>query len=449
MLQLKTLRPGFKSNIALRRTQQRPPHIVRILVTRSGSRRLLSTKTAKVDFTPIGPCRVLEWAALPENRTVATECLNTPSIPPPQLPVVDKAATASNGILNWEDYWSYRKWNFPEALKNGTEREYGHALASHIMTAPMTIYSMLDPLLEASSKVITSTREVANIYKNNKEKTATMKVRWCIIGARSEASLPIQYWQEMLDMIHAERLLAFRKYTIEVRQSGADRSYSRKIPLVPKLLEITLDFIGPEMNLQSSIVLHPSKSLRPDEYDFVGDDTTTNIFTSCTMQWRYKGLYHTHYNEINNQEDVYDKQYDAYILFNPGIGHPYLQKLWRPTLQLIFEQYYRISNSLNGGCTVVLTSHSMKDALRDSKLLQHYMLFAEGYMEDPTTTATETDKVENESPEQCPDEDEIKNYYTENPFASRIYYHDPMVPEQSKPSHIVRPNHYVALLRRR
>ena len=395
----------------------------RIPSIHSRSRRSLSTKpTANIDFNSTGPCRVLEWASLPENRTVASECLNTPLLPPTPLSSIETpmssiddrttTTTVSNGtdILNWEDYWSYRKWSFPKGLKDDTEREYGQALASHIMTAPMTIYSMFHELSEANSKVITSTKEVINIYQNNREKVATEKVRWGIIGARSEASLPIQYWQEMLDMIHATRLLAFHQYMI-----GAKLGINTKrTALVPKLLDITLDFIGPEMNIQPSIVLHPSKSLRHDEYDFVGDDTTTNIFTTCTMQWRYKGLYHTHYNEITEQEDVFDKQYDAYILFNPGVGHPYLQKLWQPTLQLIFEQYYRIRNSLNEGCTILLTSHSMTDALRDSKSLQPYLVFAEDYNTDQyfttTTTSTATTDSENESSEQVTaEEDENKS----------------------------------------
>ena len=427
----------------------------------SSSQLWLSTTTAtvteKYDFIPDGPCRVLEWAAMSDNRAVASECLNAPSLPP--TPMSDDASTI-NGIQNWEEYWKYRQWNFPDTLKDDTEREYGRALASHIMTAPMTIYSMLDPLLEARTKVTTSTKQVTNAFRNNKEKNATMKVRWCIIGARSEASLPIQYWQEMIDMIHAARRLAYHKYMIDIKNSSStnSRQHSNKknISIVPKLLDITLDFIGPEMNLRPSVELHPSNTLRHDEYDFVGDGATTNIFTTCTLQWRYKGLYHTHYDEINEQEDAYDKQYDAYILFNPGIGHPYLQKLWQPTLQLLFEQYYGIRNTLNGGCTILLTSHSMTDALRDSELLQHYLLFANASKTNPhvvTATPKAANMEENEStntPNAVVEEETI-SYYTENPFASRIYYHDPIVQQQesSKSPHIVRPNHYVSLVRRR
>jgi hypothetical protein len=287
-----------------------------------------------------------------------------------------------------------------------------------------------------------------HLYKNNKEKTATMQVRWCIVGARAEASLPREYWQEMLDMIHATRLLAFQNYTIETRQDVMNK----RIPIVPKLLEITLDFIGPEMNIQPSIVLHPSKCLRHDEYDFVGGDTTTNIFTTCTMQWKYQGLYHTYHNEINEQEDAYDKQYDAYILMNPGIGHPYLKKLWQPTLQLLFEQFFGIRSTANNGCTILLTAHSMKDALRDSKELRQYLVFTEDYNTDQyvTTTTTTADKdVHNDSPKELNEDDVIFNYYTENPFASRIYYLDPIQQDPSNSPHIVRPNHYVSLLRRR
>lgn len=389
-------------------------------------------RTSKFDFNPTGPCSVLEWASMPANRSVASECLNVPSSPPPPTFF---HPNASHGILNWEDYWTNREWKFPNSLKDDTEREYGQALASHVMTAPMTIYSMLDQLLEARTKVATSSKTLT------KEELTTRKVRWCCIGARSEASLPIQYWQEMIDMIHASRLFAFRNDTIETRNN---MNIGNQI--FPNLLDITLDFIGPEMNIQPSIVLHPSKSLQHDEYNFVDNGTRTSIFTTCTVQWRYKGLYHTHYNEINEHEDQCDKQYDAYILFNPGIGHPYLQKLWQPTLQILFEQYDRISSTVDGGCSIMLTSHSMTDALRDSNLLQNYLMFANDYNKDKYITPTIATTDDSYVPES--QVEETVNFYTENPFASQIYYHDPMVRENSNQSHIVRPNHYVAILRR-
>ena len=392
--------------------------------------RSVPTDNEKFDFNPTGPCRVLEWAAMSENRVVASDCLNVPALPCPQMMHV---TSTPHGVRNWDEYWTHRKWIFPETLKDETERDHGQALVSHVMSAPMTIFSMLDLLLEASMTVTTSIKVLANQSK--------VKVRWCCIGARAEASLPMQYWQEMIDMIHVSRLVALRQHTID-RQDGTN---NRMREMIPKPLDITLDFIGPEMNVHPTIVLHPSKLL--PHGDFVSDDATQSPFTTCTIRWKHKGVYHTHFNEMNERDDGPDKDYDAFILFNPGIAHPYLQELWKPTLQIIFEQYFRIRSTSVDSCAILLTAHSKIDALRDSALLQRYMSSLKEYNTDEYHIKATTSSIENESSaNHVPG---TLNYYFENPFASRIYYQDPIGQEQSNIPHIVRPNHYVTMLRSR
>jgi hypothetical protein len=356
-------------------------------------RRASSSKqqNTEINLTPpsYGPCSVLEWAALPENRAVAAECLDVPSTATHKMTSFD-----ASKISNWEEYWTQRQWSLPNQLKNDTEREHGQALATHVMTAPMTIISMLKPLLE-----------VCEIKNNKKMGTSVTKVKWCCLGARSEASLPIQFWQEMIDLIHAKR-----RVMINV---DARKSY---------LLDISLDFIGPEMNPQPDITLQQSALVPHGEYDFV---TSKALTTRCTIRWRYKGMYHEYFNKNFSNIDLFDKQYDSYILFNPGVGHPNLQSSWQPTLQLLFEQYYRI-NSL-AGCCLILTAHSALDAERDSRLLQQYISFSY----DTTTI-------------DCDYEIQTTKY-TENPFASRIYYHDPIVPPGQDHPHILHPNQYIAI----
>ncbi|DAZ94290.1 TPA: hypothetical protein N0F65_010887 [Lagenidium giganteum] len=51
---------------------------------------------------------------------------------------------------------------------------------------------------------------------------------------------------------------------------------------------------------------------------------------------------------------------DAYVLFNPGVGHPHLRELWRPTMDLV----------LNSGKPALLTSFSERDQQRDLNALR-------------------------------------------------------------------------------
>ncbi|GLD93774.1 hypothetical protein PINS_up002379 [Pythium insidiosum] len=58
------------------------------------------------------------------------------------------------------------------------------------------------------------------------------------------------------------------------------------------------------------------------------------------------GLYH----EVKIEQPA-----DAFVLFNPGIGHPRLHRLWRPTLEVLVAS----------GKPVLLTSFSQRDLERD------------------------------------------------------------------------------------
>ena len=84
---------------------------------------------------------------------------------------------------------------------------------------------------------------------------------------------------------------------------------------------------------------------------------------------------------------------------NPGLGHKNLIQNWEPTLSRLLQQRK----------PVLLTAHSDIDANRDKKLLK--------------------------------DVYQIDVQYHQNPFSSRIQYEDPF-----DKSHIVRPNHYFAIL---
>jgi hypothetical protein len=195
------------------------------------------------------------------------------------------------------------------------------------------------------SHVLSAPLTLATLYNAATTTTAIRAPRrLCCVGARAEATLPYEYWKEFL-------LLAS----------------------VLEPLQARLDFVGPDI----------PTSKQPTVVALEDDDS------SLSLEWHYKGLLH---DEANN-----DERWDAYIFFNPGLGHDHLEANWRPTLEKVIEEKR----------PMLLTAHSELDAMRDSQRLGGYY--------------------------------GLDVQYSINPFASRVTYEDPF-----DRKHIVRPNHYVA-----
>lgn len=138
-------------------------------------------------------------------------------------------------------------------------------------------------------------------------------------------------------------------------------SYSRR--------DWCLDFVGPDLQVSS----------QPTNLT-LGD-------SQLTMQRYYQGYFH----DLAPPE----KNWDGFVLFNPGLGHPNLKEGWTETLKRLCGQQ------------LWLTAHSDLDAERDAKLLREEL-------------GLDVD-------------------YQLNPFASRIVYQDPF-----DSTHFVSPNKYIA-----
>lgn len=245
------------------------------------------------------------WAE--QNKDIARKSL---AIPPPGK------STSDVLISTLECYLEHRAW----AGIGETEPHSKHsiALVSHVLSAPLT----LRHCAEQSIATMTSLSELDV----------------CCIGARAEATLPSEYWKEVL--MTASR----RRWNI--------------------------DFVGPDLGLLNS-------PLRLQYGDSV-----------LTLQVLSKGYFH----DISLEKE---RQWDAFLLLNPGLGHPNLKQNWIPTLEKL------------RGKSLWLTAHSKLDAERDAQLLL--------------------------------DQWGINVDYRPNPFASRIVYQDPF-----DKFHFVSPNKYLA-----
>lgn len=304
----------------------------------------------------------LQWGQ--RNPNTAQACLEAP----PMNLGSNSGPCDSTGeeIVNFEQFWKRRGWKFP--VENSDLR-YAEALATHVLSAPLTMASaLLPPDHKSELRTSNSTSsDVVDVTMNRNRRIRT--VRWCCIGARAEASLPLKYWEEIVFLYSYGSVNSIGSQHIE-----SDTS-----------LKLHLDFIGPDL-------IHGRK---PMEISCYG--------SKIVLRWPFAGKFHEYPEN--------DSPYDAYILLNPGIGHPSLQEDWKPTLDLLFASKHFVESRAKSPSTLLLTAHSFEDAKRDALVLDQYR---------------ETTKP---------------HRYTENPFASRIRYQDPL-----DQKHIVQPNHYMILL---
>jgi len=295
----------------------------------------------------------LVWAQ--SNPRLAQECLN----PPP--PVNATSPSSTNMEQSFEAYLEWRRWKFPEEITDGSQdsdfedpRENAKALVSHLLSTPLTLASQSKYIIQ----------HCANGNTNND----SLEFNWCCVGARAEASIPLMYWKEFLMLSRASLV------------SEDCGSFPSK-----RNLAMSLDFIGPDIppKLSEQSVIIPEGQV---------DDNN-----SCSTSLSLRGCHRGYFHESPATEKF--NSWHAFILFNPGLGHPNLQKTWEPTLNLILDR---------GSGVLLLTAHSEHDMDRDATILSN-----DYGLKDIS--------------------------YHENPFASRIAYEDPF-----EKNHFVRSNHYIA-----
>ena len=327
------------------------------------------------------PC--LQWARA--NRDIAQACLQ----PPPTEPSSDENSLdfwkrLSDGSANWNDFWQWRQWDF-SASTDDQSRQLAQALTTRAMTTPLTAFSALMHSLDWNAQNAVLDLDSLTFDRKN--------LKWCCLGARSEASLPSEYWKELLILMeHYDRSRFHRRHSHNVDVHNPGNSQSVQPNVTP--LHLQIDFCGPDMDAR-----------RPD----VCITTTTNSTSSTlTLRWVFQGKYHDYHDNHAAAEDG-STNYDAFLLFNPGVGHPNLRDDWRPTLDLLLGQGRQHQHQQRP--RVLLTAHSEYDASRDAAFLYsgiHSMVPVE---------------------------------YATNPFGANLEYEDPLLD-----GHRVRPNHYYSVI---
>ena len=264
-----------------------------------------------------------------------------------------------------ERYIEWRGWNIGSILRdhgvddNKLLIDASIGLLSHPLTFPLTLARHWKTLCDSSS--------------HNKT------FRLCCVGARAECTLPDEYWRELLVATSA----------IDIEEDDA---------------QVTIDFIGPDVPAQLK-----SKTITLDNN--CDEDTTQPYGRQLTLNFHSSFLHEVVLKILKSQQietDQIRNVWDAFVLFNPGLGHPNLAKEWLPTLKFLI----RTTNP------ILFTAHSTIDAERDRLVLEQLVVDRNNG---------------NQSIE-----------YETNPYASRLEFEDPFSKEHV---HIVRPNHSYFLLK--
>ena len=334
---------------------------------------------------------VLVWAS--SNREVAQTCLQRP----PDDRILTRPTTTTTTLTNFEEYWKWRGWDFMSA-DVGDETMYAQNLTTSPLSDPATIAFLLLPLITLPGMTRTTTMTTATttatggtathdqtnvgIESTNDSNTSNKKrhsVRLCCLGARAEASLPTEFWKEIL--LIAKGTLGWTN------------------------VDLTLDLIGPELIRRPSVKHSCSKTQG-----------------TITTRWLYSGKFHELWDQLQKRNDpTIDRQenndsspnttsiieplyWDAFVLLNPGLGHDHLEKDWNPTLDILLLSDGSTIHQQQPRRPLLLTAHSWLDAQRDGMALAKYLV------------------------DQVP-------LYEKNPWSCRITNQDPF-----DPTHLVQSN---------
>ena len=221
-------------------------------------------------------------------------------------------STSLKGYLCWRKWTNV--WAGRDHTNEGSEElleERTLRLYSHVLSAPLTLAKFLA------------------------QDSLPLNPRVVCVGARAEATIPLDLWKEFL-------LFSAARTKTTTTTAATTTTYS-------------IDFVGPD------VITGPGKI--QDQKVMLEDGP------SLVLKWLYRGLMH----DLLDKDDTHASRWDAFVFYNPGFGHPHLRGDWKPTLDRVLALPY----------PMLLTAHSEMDAERDTQVLRDmYGLYAE-YQENP------------------------------------------------------------------
>ena len=372
-------------------------------------RRHLSTTIPAIDARIVN-----EFAN--QNADLARRALQVPPVPasdeyPYRYQPLQKSRDNKHNIiskppnlLTLTDYLRFRNWG-----AEFIEHNVLHALISHAMTFPLTLAHHVDHFLPpiGIGSLSMSDHPMDCTSQNSKLTSRKETIRICCVGSRAEANLPDEYWREFLiasNLFHSHDDAHIHTHDLH-NASGQSMNTCTNIHWI-------LDFVGPEIsaNMKSRHIALPQPPITEHEDDHVGNCFHESLTMNFNSNYLHDYVFHLYKSKEYSTDDILN-MYSGFLLFNPGCGHPHLEKSWKPSMEYILKTKKK----------VLMTAHSMLDHTRDAVMLSKLM--------------------------RRNDHDALPLQYEDNPFASRMAFEDPF-PTTSQSAHgadgtYVRPNYAV------
>lgn len=179
------------------------------------------------------------------------------------------------------------------------------------------------------------------------------------VGARAEGSLPQGLWREALFALpgvsHLNLYLMGPEVVIPSRQQ-LDSMISRSYSTAPATGVTHFDHHG----LPNLALSHGSRTLEVTWIRAMIErrDAHTKTGTTATIGKETFRFVEEARRHVAGVEEALESA-DAFVLFNPGLGHPHLLEGWAGAVELL----------LQSGVPVILTGHSEQDLDRDVRQL--------------------------------------------------------------------------------
>ena len=356
-----------------------------------------------------------------KNANLARSALKTPKYNgstaschvPSSISTSASASTSTSASI--DEYLKWRGWEAKFIQDDMT-----NTLLSHALTFPLTLayhanHFLQEDLHKIHHNSYTSQPRAHSIHDGDGDDD--VHVNLCCVGSRAEANLPDEYWREFLiatNHFHSNSIDWDRHRGRNSRKVKDDEAspVDHARPIERVRIHWSIDCVGPEISPNSKtrrIHLHKDGASPHCQNTNEGEDeqdgaarSPPGAHSSLTLTY-HKGLLHNHVLELykkskskshqGNVDDILNS-WDGFILFNPGIGHPYLEQSWKPTVDFLLKTKKRI----------ITTAHSEIDSERDWKLWSSQGLFFE---RTPPLLR-----------------------YERNPFASKMSFEDPFPTEE-------------------
>lgn len=228
---------------------------------------------------------------------------------------------------------------------------------SHLLTYPLTLAA---GLTEAGVAPWADTSAAAEVGRRvNAEPSLRPTLSVVCIGARAEGSLPPSLWLEAIFALpgvsHLDLSLVGPEVTIprNLPVDGTSREASMPQPTVLEesrhegkspSLKLCLGYRTAEITWIRAVVGEQAGQMTARSTDLSKEET----LKKSERAW----------GKTEEVERILRKA-DAYVLFNPGLGHPHLVQSWEVATEML----------LKSGKPVVITGHSEQDLNRDARQL--------------------------------------------------------------------------------